>query len=123
MLRLAAEVGLVRVGLVALDSTRIEANASAGANRSIDWIRDEVDKIIKEARTTDDEEDRRSAPSSGDDIPAELVDPGSRLARLRAAKARLEDDAARRQAAYEARPPTRPSSGRGRSTRPAPARA
>ncbi len=33
VLRLAAEVGLVRVGLVALDSTRIKANASQGANR------------------------------------------------------------------------------------------
>jgi transposase len=101
VLRLAAEVGLVKVGLVALDSTRVEANASAGANRSMDWIRDEVDKIVKEARAIDEEENRR--PPSGDAVPAELVDAGSRLARLRAAKARLEDDAARRQSAYEAR--------------------
>ena len=102
VLRLAAEIGLVKVGLVALDSTRIKADASPGANHSMDWIRQEVDKIIKEARAIDEEEDRR-ARSSGDGIPQDLVEPDSRLARLRAAKARLDDDAARRQAAYEAK--------------------
>lgn len=102
-LRLAAEVGLVKVGVVALDSTRIKADASPGANRSADWIRDEVEKIIKEARATDAEEDRRVGSSSDDGIPQDLVDPDSRLARLRAAKARLHDDAARRQADYEAK--------------------
>jgi transposase len=103
VLRLAAEMGLVKVGLVALDSTRIKADASPGANHSEDWIRGEVDKIIKEARATDDEEDRCLGPSRGDDIPHDLIDPDSRLARLLAAKARLDDDAARRQAAYEAK--------------------
>ncbi|MCA1708463.1 MAG: transposase [Actinobacteria bacterium] len=102
VLRLAAEVGLVKVGLVALDSTRIKADASPGANHGMDWIRKEVDKILKEARAIDDEEDRR-AGGSGDDIPEELIEPDSRLARLVAAKARLDEDAARRQAAYEAK--------------------
>jgi transposase len=102
VLRLAAEIGLVKVGLVALDSTRVKADASPGANHSGDWIRGEVDKIIKEARANDDEEDRRAA-SSGDEIPQELIEPDSRLARLLAAKTRLDDDAARRQAAYEAK--------------------
>jgi len=68
----------------------------------MDWIRQEVDKIIKQARANDDEEDRRSG-SSGDHIPPDLIEPDSRLARLVAAKARLDDDAARRQAAYEAK--------------------
>ncbi len=103
VLRLAAEIGLVKVGLVALDSTRIKADASPGANHGMDWIRKEVDKIIREARATDDEEDRRSGASSGDDIPQVLIEPDSRLARLLAAKTRLDDDAARRQAAYEAK--------------------
>jgi transposase len=102
MLRLAAEVGLVRVGLIALDATRIRANASLGANRSRDWIREEVERIITEARATDDEEDRRSAQTSGD-IPEELADPRTRLARLLAAKTQLKQDVARRQAAYEAK--------------------
>jgi transposase len=102
VLRLAAEVGLVKVGLVALDSTRIKADASQGANHSMDWIRDEVDKILQEARAIDEEEDRR-AGSSDDRIPQELIEKDTRLARLLAAKARLEEDAARRQAAYEAK--------------------
>lgn len=101
VLRLAAEMGLVKVGLVALDSTRVKADASPGANHSEDWIRGEVDKIIAEARANDDED--RVASSSGDGIPEELVEPDSRLSRLLAAKARLDDDAARRQAAYEAK--------------------
>jgi len=103
VLRLAAEVGLVKVGVVALDSTRIQADASPGANRSADWIRDEVEKILKEARATDAEEDRRLGSSSGNEIPQDLADPDSRLARLRVAKARLDDDAARRQTDYEAK--------------------
>lgn len=102
VLRLAAEMGLVKVGLVALDSTRVKADASPGANHGGDWIRKEVDKIIKEARSNDDEEDRR-AGASDEDIPEDLIEPDSRLARLLAAKARLEEDAARRQADYEAK--------------------
>ena len=94
---------VIKVGLVALDSTGMHADASPGANRSGDWIRGEVEKKINEARATDDEEDRRSGPSTGDDLPDELIDPDSRLARLLAAKARLDDDAATRQADYEAK--------------------
>ncbi len=101
VLRLAAEVGLVRVGLVALDSTRIKANASPGANRTEDWIRKEVERIIAEARATDEEEDQRLGESSGSDIPEELAEPHTRLERLLAAKVRLEAEQAKRQAAYE----------------------
>lgn len=122
VLRLAAEVGLVKVGLVALDSTRIKADASPGANRSADWIRDEVERIIKEARATDDEEDQRYGDASGDDIPVDLIEPDSRLARLRAAKARLDDDAANAQADYEAKLAAREDhtkrTGKGRRGRP-----
>ncbi len=102
VLRLAAEMGLVKVGLVALDSTRIKADASQGANHSIEWIRAEVDKILGEARAIDEQEDR-GAGDSDEAIPEELIECDSRLARLVAAKARLEEDAARRQAAYEAK--------------------
>lgn len=102
-LRLAAEVGLVRVGLVALDSTRIKANASPGANRSPDWIREEVERIIAEARATDDEEDRRQADGPPTEIPEDLVEPNSRAARLLAAKAKLEEREAQRWTEYEAR--------------------
>lgn len=101
VLRLAAEVGLVKVGLIALDSTRIKANASPGANRSADWIRTEVNRIFKEARATDEQEDRLE--DHPPEIPEDLADPSTRLERLLAAKARLEADQAERQAAYEAK--------------------
>src|SRR6266542_3820398 len=103
VLRLAAEVGLVRVGLVALDSTRIKANASPGANRTGDWIRSEVERIIAEARTIDEEEDQRLGGTSGSDIPEDLAEPHTRLERLLAAKVRLEAEQQKRQAAYEAK--------------------
>ena len=103
VLRLAAEVGLLRVGLVALDSTRIQANASPGANRSADWIRAEVERIIAEARATDDEEEARLGNSPSPGIPEELTEPNTRLERLLAAKARLEAEEAERRAAYEAK--------------------
>ena len=93
----------MRVGLVALDSTRIRANASPGANRSADWIRHEVEKIIAEARTTDEEEDRLLGDSPSSDIPEELTEPTTRLARLLSAKARLGADKQERQGAYQAK--------------------
>src|SRR6266542_6482280 len=94
---------LRRVGLIALGSTRIQANASPGANRSAEWIRAEVERIIAEARATDEEEDRRLGDSTASHLPEDLIQPDARLGRLLAAKARLEADRARRQAAYEAR--------------------
>jgi len=111
VLRLATEVGLVRVGLVALDSTRIKANASPGANRSPDWIRAEVERIVAEARATDDEEDRRAESSPAPEIPEDLIEPNSRSARLLAAKAKLEAEEARRWADYEAKVAARRAKG------------
>src|SRR6266545_3476045 len=103
VLRVAAEVGLLRVGLVALDSTRIKANASAGANRSPDWIRSEAERIIAEGRANGEEESRRLGDAAGPEIPEDLVEPNSRSARLLGAKAKLEEEEARRWADYEAR--------------------
>jgi len=103
VLRLAAEVGLLRVGVVALDSTRMKAAASPGANRSADWIRTEVERIIAEARAIDEEEDRRLGDEPERDVPEDLVEPDARLHRLLAAKARLDADRAKGREAYEAK--------------------
>lgn len=119
VLRLAVEVGLVKVGLVALDSTRMQANASPGANRSPDWIREEVQRIIAEARATDDEEDRSLGSSPTSEIPEDLLEPNSRSARLLAAKAKLDEEEARRWAGYEARVAARSrKKGPGRKPKP-----
>ena len=103
VLRLAVEVGVVRMGVVALDSTRVKANASPGANRSEEWITQEVARIVAEARRNDDAEAQAPSDSSGETIPKELIDDNERLARLLEARSRLEADKARRQGAYEAK--------------------
>lgn len=103
-LRLCANAGLVRVGLVALDSTKVEANASSWVNRTGDQIDKEVAKILTEAARADAEEDRAfGRDRRGDELPDDLIDRNSRLARLKDAKARLEEDFAERQRAYEQR--------------------
>ena len=65
VLELAAEAGLGRVGKVALNGTRIAANASYGANRRRSWLREQVDEAMAEADRADAEEDglsRRAQP-------------------------------------------------------------
>ena len=91
ILSVCAEAGLVRVGDVYLDGTKIKANASLSANRTLDQLNKEIEQMLEEAKAEDEEEDRRFGPTRrGDELPEEMKDPGSRLARLKEAKARLE---------------------------------
>jgi hypothetical protein len=90
VLRLCAEAGLVKAGVVALDGTKIKANASLSANRTQEHIEEEVRKMLAEAREKDEEEDRLFGKESrGDEIPEELKDRRSRLARLKECRERL----------------------------------
>ena len=90
VLRLCAEAGLVKAGVVALDGTKIKANASLSANRTQEHIEEEVRKMLAEAREKDEEEDRLFGKDSrGDEIPEELKDRTSRLARLKECQERL----------------------------------
>ncbi len=102
VLRLCAEAGLVRAGVVALDGTKIKANASLSANRTPEHIEEEVRKMLAEARERDEEEDRLYGKDSrGDEIPEELKDRRSRLARLKECQERLareKEEKAQRQA-------------------------
>jgi len=86
-LRLCAAAGLVRVGVIALDGTKVVANAADKANRTLDKLETEVAQILREATETDQAEDRQHGPARGDELPAELASPSGRLARLRQAKA------------------------------------
>ena len=91
ILSLCAETGLVRVGDVFLDGTKIKGNASLSANRSLDQLNKEIEQMLEEAKALDEEEDRLYGPTHrGDELPEELEDPGSRLARIKEAKGRLE---------------------------------
>jgi transposase len=102
-LKLCAAAGLVRLGLVALDGTKVAANAADKANRTLAKLQDEVTAILREAAETDQREDREHGPARGDELPAALANPTGRLARLQEAKARLEAEAAERQRRYETR--------------------
>jgi transposase len=102
-LRLCAAAGLVRLGLVALDGTKVAANAADRANRTLAKIEGEVAAMLREAAETDQREDHQYDSGGGEELPAELASPGSRLVRLEQAKARLEAEAAERQRRYEMR--------------------
>jgi transposase len=99
VLGICGRAGMVSLGVIALDGTKIAANASGLANRTYEQIAAE---ILAEADAVDAAEDERFGTARGDELPAELADPASRRARLRAAKARLEAEAAAEREAHEA---------------------
>jgi hypothetical protein len=95
-----ANAGLVRVGLIAVDGTKIAGNASRAANRTYEQIARE---LLEEAAAADATEDARLGDRRGDELPSELADRSSRRARLRAAKERLEAEVQEAQVARAAR--------------------
>src|SRR6266567_5928288 len=95
-LRLCAAAGMVRVGTVALDGTKLAANAADKANRTHDKLDAEVAEILRQAAETDQREDRLFGDARGDELPEALTSKAGRLARLHEAKARLEAEAAER---------------------------
>jgi transposase len=101
VLALCARAGLVSVGVVALDGTAMAANASAQATRSYTAVRDEVERMLAEAEQIDAAEDAEHGSARGDELPAELADRRSRLARLRRCRDELEAEQAQVQAAYD----------------------
>jgi transposase len=90
-LRLCAEAGLVRLGAVALDGTKIGADARADGNRTLAQLDKLIDEMLAEAAEVDAAEDARD--SHDPPLPPGLSDGDRRLERLREAKARLEADA------------------------------
>src|SRR5215210_1299667 len=87
VLGLCQKAGLVRAGVLALDSTKIDADASGLANVTFEQLARE---IIAEGIATDQGEDELYGDARGDELPPELADPKTRRQRLRAAKAELE---------------------------------
>jgi transposase len=102
-LRLCAAAGMVRLGTVALDGTKLAGNAAERANRTLAKLEDEVAGILRQAAEADQHEDQLFGDGRGDELPAELASKAGRLARLRQAKAQLEAEAAARQQRYAQR--------------------
>ena len=100
--RLAQKAGLVRLGRVGLDGTKIKANASKHKAMSYERmlkaeaeLREEIEQLLALAEQTDQQEDRRfGAGKRGDEVPAELRRRQGRLAKLQEAMAQLEAEAA-----------------------------
>src|SRR4029450_11000593 len=88
VLALCAEAGLVRVGVIAVDGTKVHANASERATRSYEDIARE---ILEEAAAVDAEEDERFGDARGDELPSELATGQGRQRWLRDAKRRLDE--------------------------------
>src|SRR6266568_2842162 len=95
-LRLCREAGLVKVGVIAIDGTKIAANASLQANRSYERI---VREILEEAAEIDRLEDERYGAARGDELPEQLRTREGRRRELQEAKRTLEGD--RRSAGVE----------------------
>lgn len=102
VLAMCAKAGMVRVGTVAVDGTKIAANAGLSANRTYEKIRQEVERILAEADEVDAVEDEQFGDARGDELPAELADPVTRRARLERAKRELEAEQAALVAEHEA---------------------
>ena len=117
VLQLAEQAGLVQLGHVALDGSKIKANASKHKAMSYDRMKKreaelqaEVDRWLKAAEAADQEEDRLYGDKRGDELPAWVADKQKRLEKIRQAKAELEAEAKaaaeeemRQRAAAEAR--------------------
>jgi transposase len=96
VLVLCAEAGLVQVGVIAIDGTKVHANASERATRDYEQIARE---ILAEADAIDREEDERFGERRGDELPEQLATGAGRAKWLAEAKRRLEQ-----RRAEEARP-------------------
>jgi transposase len=109
VLQLCAAAGLVKLGHVALDGTKIKANASKHKAMSYERmctkekeLEAEVARLLEQAQQVDAAEDAEYGKGRrGDELPAELARRDTRLRKIRAAKAALEA-AARAQAAQAA---------------------
>ena len=127
-LRLCQRAGLVKLGNVALDGTKLQANASR--ERSVSYARlseqeeqwkATVEGLLEQAESTDREEDERYGKGrSGDELPPELADAESRLKRIREAKRALEQEAAQQLEQAQRNHPNAGRRGRPRKDAPSP---
>jgi transposase len=101
VLKLCQKAGLVKLGHVALDGTKVKANASKHKAMSYERmvkkeedLRQEIEDLLKRAQETDQAEDQAyGSGKRGDELPEELARRESRLKKIQEAKAALEAEA------------------------------
>jgi len=118
-LQLCQKAGLVKLGQVAIDGTKIAANASRQQSKKYERLSEkeqallaEVQRLLAEAAALDQQEDEQFGKGQrGDELPEELATAEQQLEKLRAAKRELEREAkekatqaAREKAAQEGKP-------------------
>jgi hypothetical protein len=91
VLALCARSGLATVGVIAVDGTKLHANASRNENLDYEQLARE---ILEEAKAVDAAEDERYGEARGDELPAEFATAQGRRGWLREAKQRLEAERA-----------------------------
>jgi transposase len=131
-LRLCQQAELVGLGVLAVDGTKLRANASrrkamsyermldkqAELEAEIAALREQVDAMLADAQATDEAEDAEYGDRRGDELPAELQRREDRLARIREAKGALEaqaraaEEARRAEMRAQGKTPRRPPGGR-----------
>jgi transposase len=95
--RVAGEAGLVKLGNVATDGTKIQGNASRHKamsygymHKEADRLREDIETLVTQAHQQDAEDDAALGSRRGDELPAELARREDRLATIEAAMRRLE---------------------------------
>jgi transposase len=91
VLTLCARSGLAKVGVIAVDGTKVAANASRNENRDYEQLARE---ILEEVKAVDAAEDELYGDARGDELPAEFATAQGRRGWLREAKRRLEAERA-----------------------------
>ena len=97
VLRLAGEAGLVKLGNVSTDGTKIQGNASRHKamsygymKKEVERMREEIEALVTQAYQQDAADDAALGSRRGDELPAELARREDRLATIEAAMQRLE---------------------------------
>jgi hypothetical protein len=118
VLRLCSAAGLVSVGTVAIDGTKIGSDAALDRNRSAEWIRGHLATILAEAVETDQTDNELPGLLAVDELPEQLSTATGRLARLNEALAVIEaQDAAAAVKAEQRTAKARDAAAQGRKLR------
>ncbi len=99
VVKIAKGSGLIKLGRVAIDGTKVKANASKHKAMSYDRMKQEekrlqgeIEELLEQAERTDRQEDEEyGSENRGDELPEELQRRESRLKKIREAKKRLEE--------------------------------
>lgn len=100
VVRLAGEAGLVKLGNVSTDGTKLQGNASRHKamsygymKKEVERLREEIEALVTQAYQQDEADDAALGSRRGDELPAELARREDRLTTIEAAMRRLEEQA------------------------------